>query len=171
MQYAHSIFEAEYYGLLCALLCFIVFLASVGTLRFIAFVIFAEFILHEIAYQLVSQVNWLFETSFLFGVYASFNILSAYLISLTKSHIAIVTILFVNLSYNTICAYGFAVNSYIFLNYFVDVVGIIMALEVLYLLGMASRDIYHNRLNRNSYSDNNDLGFFANWGVFNRGLF
>ncbi len=171
MQYAHSIFESDYYGLLCALLCFIVFLSSVGILRFVSFVIFAEFILHEVCYFIVSQFQWLLETSFLLALYATLNILSAYLISLTKSHSAILTLILINLGYNTVCAYGYAVNSYILLDYFVDVIGTIMALEVFYLLGMAISDRNNNRLNRNSHSNNYDLGFVANWGVHNRGLF
>jgi len=171
MQYAHSIFESNSFGMLCASACLFIYLLSNGSIRLIAFVLLCEFALHEISYQIVSQIDWLFKTSFLLFLYGAINIAAIYIISLTKSHFAITTLIFINLGYNMLSASQYVFNTYDFISLFVDVVGVIMVLEISLLLWMAASDRYNTKFNGSGDINTFNNGFYPRISIPIRGLF
>ena len=104
-------------------------------------------------------------------MYGAINIAAIYIISLTKSHFAITTLIFINLGYNILSASQYVFDTYNFIGIFVDFVGVIMVLEISLLLWMAASDRFNTKFNGNNDINTINHGFYPRISIPNRGLF
>ena len=108
---------------------------AVEEYKFIAVVVFMEFILHEIAHQYGIIDTQAFNSSLLFAVYMIINTVALAAMYLVQTHKVIAILIFANLVYNFLSVLNYIfVKSMFFYNSFSYVVGVIMFLELLYLL-------------------------------------
>lgn len=139
------------FGLVCTMAAGILAVCTVRQYRFIALVVFVEFSLHKIAYQYGIIDTQAFNSSLLFAVYMIINTAALAAMYLVQTHRIIAILIFANLTYNFLSVLNFIfIKSIDFYSSFSYVVGVIMILELLYLLGITT---YVTKLRRRGVLD------------------
>lgn len=101
--------------------------------KIVSLLILSEFILHKLAYILLYQIYNIESGIYLYFSYTIINLLAILILTNLKSHIAIITLLLINMSYNVLIVSQYTIQTYDFYAYYYEVVGAIMVLELVYM--------------------------------------
>lgn len=152
------------FDLTCIALALFLLLFSSSQFKVIFYIVIIEFIAHQLAYRLGIAEPFLYLT------YAAINLSAIFMLSHFKAHFLIAALFLMNLCYNVLTLSQYIYPIYDFYGLYADFVGAIMALELIYLVGITS---YVSRKLGLQGADNANSGSlsFRNWHRNNnRGL-
>jgi len=102
----------------------------------IAYVLLFEFAAHQAVYVLGVQISDILQYERLYLAYSLIQLLTIYLMSKIQSHVAIKTLILINLGYNVLTISQYVYNFIDFYSFYSYFVGFIMILEICYLAGL-----------------------------------
>lgn len=126
----------EYFDYICIVVAFILARYSSREYRAIAYLLFAEFFLHQLAYIIGIQITDLLNPK---AIYLAYIIIEALIIGamiFIQAHLIIINLIFINLGYNVLTILQYYIPTYNFFELFKLFVGVLMLLELIYLAGI-----------------------------------
>lgn len=155
---------------ICIALAFALVMLSYYRYKVIAFIIFAEFFLHQVVVNSIptkiqEEYSWT-----LFLSYATLNFIALYLLKRYKPHTFIMILILVNLSYNIIVTRAFFTTGLSgFYHAYEGVVGAIMIIELLYMVFIGRLYAMLTGKSRNNHNDHLDHLLCNGTGLYGRG--
>lgn len=101
--------------------------------RAILFVLLINFILHKIAYVAGVQLTGLLEYQGIYLVYALIQLATIYALAKLKSHIAILIVILIQLSYNMLTLSQYVMSTYDFYSLYGSFMQAAMVAELIYM--------------------------------------
>jgi len=132
---------SECFDYFCIIVAFILARNSRPEYRAIAYLLFAEFFFHKLAYILGIQLTNLLNPKALYVAYIIIQTLIIVAMITIQAHIIIIALIFINLGYNMLTIFQFnAVKQGLdysdFYGFYAYFVGGLMLLELIYLIGI-----------------------------------
>jgi len=115
-----------------------------------AYVLLFEFVAHQAVYVLGVQISDLLQYERLYLAYSLIQLLTLFLMSKIQSHFVIKSLILLNLGYNVLTISQYVYNSIDFYSFYSYFVGLIMILEICYLVGLTKYAANYRRKHGNT---------------------
>ena len=125
------------YAYACILTAYLLAIKSDARYRAISYLLLFEFAAHEVVYVFCYQITELLQGESLLLAYIAIQTLTIYLMVHIQAHLAITLLILINIGYNVLTISQYVINYYDFYSIYPSFVGVIMALELIYLLGLS----------------------------------
>ena len=122
----------------CIILALLLARESSIEYRAIAYLVLFEFVAHKVFYIVGIQLTDYLQDSLIYLSYILAQMVTLYLMIKIQSHFAITMMIFINIAYNVLTILQYSVVTYDYYSIYPYVVGVIMCLELIYLVWITS---------------------------------